>query len=48
MIEAAQILTALAATLAAVSLHPRLRLVMKAAWACIAVVALCLGLDAFG
>ena len=47
MILTAKILTALAALFAGASLHPRLHSAMKLAWACIAAVALCLGIDAF-
>ena len=42
MIEAAKGLTVLAVILAILSMHPRLRVAMKASWACVAAVALCL------
>ena len=45
MIEAAKIFTGIAVVLAAASLYPRFRLAMKASWACVAVVALCLAGD---
>jgi len=46
MIEAAKILTVLATLLAVVSLHPRLRIALKASYGCIVLVALCLLVDA--
>jgi hypothetical protein len=42
MLEAAKVLSVLAVILGLASLSPRLRIAMKASWACIGAVALCL------